>query len=468
MVDRLRTPAARSRALALLALAQLVVVIDASIITVSLPSIGADLRVGRESLSWVINGYVLAFGGCLLLGGRLADLVGRRRVFLAGIALFTAASLAGGLAPDPLWLDVARAAQGLGAALASPSALSILTTTFAPGAERNRALSVWGAVGGAGGAIGVLAGGLLTEFFGWRWVLIVNVPLGVLLLALGPLLLPAVAAERRRQRLDLAGALSLTTGLALLVLGLVQAPTAGWASGPILGALGGGLALLVAFVLIERRAAAPLVPLAIFRIPALRTANLVGVLTGMALISMFFLMTLYLQQVLGLSALQAGLAYLPLSVAMIVSATAASSAVARWGSRPVLIAALLCVVAGLLWLGMIRVDGSFLVDVLGPSLLAGIGLGGSFVPITVAALTGTEEHQAGLASGLITASQQLGGAIGLALSTTLAATVAAGTAGLAGPTAGYAAALRLGAGFALAAVVVAVLLPGRIQLRRAP
>ena len=318
---------AKNAALALLALTQFVIVIDSSIVNVALPSIGQALGFSQDSLTWVVNDYVLVFGGCLLLGGRLADLLGRRRMFCIGIALFTVASLLGGLAQDQPWLVAARAVQGLGAAIAAPAALSIITTTFPGGAERNRALAIWGAVAGAGGAAGVLLGGVLTEFLGWEWVLFVNVPIGVVILWQAPRRLRESAGDQGDRRVDVPGALTVTGGLGLLVLAFVQAGPSGWTSPAALLPAALAVVLLTAFVVVERRSTAPLVPLSVFRLRTLRAANVIGLLVGLALISMFFLMTLYLQQVLGLSALRAGLAYLPLALTIIAAAGFALAAV---------------------------------------------------------------------------------------------------------------------------------------------
>ncbi|MBN8868157.1 MAG: DHA2 family efflux MFS transporter permease subunit, partial [Solirubrobacterales bacterium] len=405
----------------LLALTQFVVVIDASITNVALPSIGKALDISQDSLSWVVNSYTLVFGGFLLLGGRLADFLGRRRMFMIGMSLFGIASLAGGLAQSEAWLITARAVQGLGAAIASPAALSIVTTTFAEGSERNRALGIWGAVAGAGGAAGVLLGGVLTEWAGWEWVLFVNVPIAAFVVWQAPQrLLESREEDESERTLDIPGAITITAGLAILVDALVDAANAGWTSTETLVRGGVGLALIVAFVVIELRTRKPLVPFSIFRMRTLRGANVVGILTGMSLFSMFFLITLYLQQVLGLDALEAGLAYLPLAIAIILAAGVAGQLVTRLGFKPIMTTGLLFVAVALGWFTQISADGSFWVDVLGPSVLAGIGLGLTFVPVTIAAMSGTKREEAGLASGLINTSQQVGGALGLAILASIA------------------------------------------------
>jgi EmrB/QacA subfamily drug resistance transporter len=412
---------AKNFALALLAMTQFVVVIDASIVNIALPSIGRALHFRQDDLTWVVNAYTLTFGGFLLLGGRLADLMGRRRMFMLGLVVFSLASLVGGLAQSEAWLIVARAVQGLGAAIVSPAALSIITTTFAEGSERNRALGVWGAVAGAGGAAGVLLGGVLTSGLSWRWVLFVNVPIGVLCAFLAPRLLQESRSEQATRSFDIPGAFAVTAGLALLVYALVDAVNAGWGSAETLLEIGGALVLLGAFLAIELRSRAPLMPFSIFRLRTLRGADTVALLIGMSLFSMFFFVSLYMQQVLHYSALKAGLSYLPLAIAIILSAGAASIAVTRFGFKPVLVAGLLFVAAGLFWFSQVPgTGGTFAANVLGPSLLAAVGLGLSFVPVTIAAVTGTRPHEAGLASGLVNTAQQVGGALGLAILATVA------------------------------------------------
>jgi EmrB/QacA subfamily drug resistance transporter len=406
-------------ALALLALAQFVVVLDASIVNVALPSIGRDLDFSQDNLSWVVNGYTLFFGGFLLLGGRMADLLGRRRMFVAGLVLFALASLAGGLATSPGWLIAARAVQGLGAALLSPAALSLVTVMFSEGAERNKALGVWGAVAGSGGAAGVLLGGVLTEYAGWEWVLFVNVPIGIGAAMLAPRLLPE-SRNGGARHFDVAGAVSVTTGLSLLVYTLVDANNAGWLSGQTLGLGAAALVLLGSFVLIETRSAAPLVPFRIFRKRTITGTNVVALLVAMALFSMFFFVSLYMQMVLGYDALEAGLAYLPLAGGIIVSAGIASGLVTKFGFKPILVTGLVLTAIGLMWFSQVDVGGSYVSDILFPSLIAAVGLGFAFVPMTIAAVSGVEPQEAGLASGLINTSQQIGGALGLAILASIA------------------------------------------------
>ena len=408
-------------ALALLASAMFVVVLDASIVNVALPSIGRDLQFSQDDLSWVVNAYVLVFGGFMLLGGRMADLLGRRRVFIAGLILFVLASLAGGLAQSDGQLIAARSVQGLGAALLSPAALSLVTVLFADGADRNKAMGVWGAVAGSGGAVGVLLGGVLTRWAGWEWVFFVNVPIGLAAAALAPRLLPESRRQGRRH-FDVAGAASITAGLSVLVYALVDANNAGWTSTQTLGLGALALALVAAFVAIEARTAAPLVPFAILRLRTLTGANAVALLVAAALFSMFFFVSLYMQQVLGYDALKAGVSYLPLALGIIVSAGVASQLVTRIGFKPVFVAGLVLTAGGLGWFAQMSPDGSYVGDILFPSLLSAVGLGFAFVPMTIAAVAGVQEREAGLASGLINTSQQIGGALGLAILASVANT----------------------------------------------
>ncbi len=407
-------------ALILLCFAQFIVVLDASIVNVALPSIGEDLSFSQANLSWVLNAYVLTFGGFLLLGGRLADLLGRRPVFIGGLLVVAAASLMAGFASNEGQLIAARAAQGLGAALISPAALSIITTTFRDGGERNKALGAWGAVGGAAGAVGVLLGGILTDGLGWEWVMWVNVPVAIAVAALAPALIAESRSESATRRFDVLGAGAITGGLSLLVYAIVNAAEAGWSSAQTIGLIVGAIALLGAFVVIEARSDAPLVPFAIFRLRTLTGANAVGLLIGASLISMFFFITLYLQQVLGYSPIETGLAYLPLAVTIVFAAGIASHLVTRLGFKPVLIMGMAAIGVALVWFSRISADGGFGVDVLGPSVLAGAGLGLAMVPDTIAAMTGIRPQESGLASGLINTSQQIGGALGLAVLATIA------------------------------------------------
>jgi EmrB/QacA subfamily drug resistance transporter len=407
-------------ALILLCFAQFIVVLDASIVNVALPSMGEALDFSQDNLAWVVNAYVLTFGGFLLLGGRLADLLGRRRVFISGLLLVAAASLAAGFAANEGQLIAARAAQGLGAAIISPSALSIVTNTFRDGSERNKALGAWGAVAGAGGAAGVLFGGILTDGPGWEWVLWINVPVALIVAALAPRLILESRSEAATRHFDTAGAVSVTAGLSVLVYALVDANDAGWGSTQTLGLLALSAALMAVFIAIELRSQAPLVPFRIFRLRTLTGANTVGLLVGGSLFSMFFFITLYMQQVLGYSPIDAGLSYLPLALMIIIASGVASQLVTHVGFKPVLAAGMLMIAAALLWFSQVSVGGGFVSDILGPSLLAAAGLGFAFVTTTIAAVSGIREQESGLASGLINTSQQIGGALGLAVLATIA------------------------------------------------
>jgi EmrB/QacA subfamily drug resistance transporter len=460
-------------ALALLAAAQFVVVLDAAIVNVALPSIGRALHFNQDDLSWVVNAYTLTFGGFLLLGGRMADLIGRRRMFMVGLVVFALASLGGGLAQSDTWLVIARGVQGLGAALLSPAALSIVTTLFAEGAERNKALGVWGAVAGSGGAAGVLAGGMLTQWAGWEWVLFVNVPIGIAAALIAPRLLPESRNEGSRH-FDVAGAVSVTAGLSVLVYALVDANKVGWGSLQTLGLIALAVALIGAFVAIELRTRMPLVPFpGIFRIRTITGINATALLIAMSLFSMFFFISLYMQQVLGYDALKTGLAYLPLAFGIIVSAGVASQLVTRFGFKPVLVAGLVLTAGALGWFSQVSVHGTYLGDILFPSLLAAFGLGLAFVPMTVAAVAGVEPHEAGLASGLINTSQQVGGALGLAILAAIANSrtdhlFATGATKAVALTEGFQRAFLVGAGFAVfGAVLALVLISGRASREHA-
>jgi EmrB/QacA subfamily drug resistance transporter len=410
----------RWTALILLCVAQFVVVLDASIVNVALPSIGTGLDFSEQNLPWVVNAYVIAFGGFLLLGGRAADLLGRRRVFMAGLLVVAVASLLAGFADNQGQLIAARAAQGLGAAIISPAALSIVTTLFRDGAERNKALGAWGAVAGSAGAAGVLLGGILTDTLGWEWVLWVNVPVALIALALTPGLIPESRSESATRHFDAAGAVSVTAGLSVLAYAFLDASSAGWESTKIISLLALSVALIGAFVAIELRSKAPLVPFRIFRSRTLTGANVVGLLLGASLFSMFFFISLYMQQVLGYSPIHAGLSYLPLALTIIIAAGLGGQLVTRFGFKPILATGMLFVAVGLVWFSQVSVGGGFTTDILGPSLLAAIGLGFGFVTSTIAAVSGIKEREQGLASGLINTSQQIGGALGLAVLSTLA------------------------------------------------
>jgi EmrB/QacA subfamily drug resistance transporter len=409
-------------ALALIVAAQFMVVLDVAIVNVALPSIKTDLHFSQESLQWVITAYAIMFGGVLMLGGRLADLLGRRRLFIAGLAIFTVFSLLDGLAWSEGSLIAFRSLQGLGAALLSPAALSILTTTFREGRERNLALGIWGAAAGSGGAAGVLLGGALTSALNWSWIFFINVPVGVLVIALSPFLLRESRADLRHRHFDFAGAASITSGLMLLVYAMTRASQHGWATAETIGLLTASAALLGAFVLIEYRSKAPLLPLRIFRLRTLSASNASGLLMGGAIFSQFFLLTLYMQEVLHYSALKTGVAYIGLTLTIIVFSGVAQALVTRIGVRRVLPAGLALSTGALVWFARLPVHGHYFSDLFPPFMISGLGLALAFVPMSIGALTGVRQSDAGIASGLINTSQQIGGAIGVAVATTVATT----------------------------------------------
>ena len=409
-------------ALAVLVAAQFMVVLDVAIVNVALPSIQTDLHFTQESLQWVITAYAIMFGGFLLLGGRMADLLGRRRLFIAGVSLFTISSLLAGFAWSEASLITFRATQGLGGALLAPAALSILTTTFAEGRERNVALGVWGAVSGSGAAAGVLLGGFLTSSLAWSWIFFINVPVGIALVAVSPLLLRESRAELGHRTFDFAGALTVTSGLMLLVYAMTRATEVGWGTAETIGLLAGSVALILAFVAIELRSKAPVLPMKIFRLRSLTGANVTSFLVGTALFSQFFLGTLYMQQVLHYSALKTGVAYLPLTLTIIALAGVAQSLVTRVGVRRVLPVGLALAAGSLVLLAQLPADGHYFWDVFPAFVISAIGLAFTFIPLTIAALMGVQESEAGVASGLLNTTQQIGGAIGLAAASTIATT----------------------------------------------
>ncbi len=409
-------------ALAVIVAAQFMVVLDVAIVNVALPSIKNDLNFSQESLQWVITAYAIFFGGVLLLGGRLADLLGRRRLFMAGLLLFTASSLLDGLSWSAGSLIAFRSLQGLGAALLSPAALSILTTMFREGRERNVALGIWGAASGSGGAAGVLLGGALTSALSWSWIFFINVPAGALVLALSPWLLRESRAELDHRHFDFAGAASITGGLMLLVYAMTRATQHGWVTTSTVGLLAASAALIVAFLVIETRSKAPLLPMRIFRLRTLAASNASGLLMGAAIFSMFFLLTLYMQQVLHYSALKTGVAYIALTVTIVAFSAVSQALVTRVGIRPILSAGLTLSAAALLLFARLPVHGHYFTDLLPAFLISGVGLALAFVPMSIGGLTGVRQADAGIASGLINTTQQIGGAIGVALATTIATT----------------------------------------------
>jgi EmrB/QacA subfamily drug resistance transporter len=409
-------------ALAVIVTAQFMVVLDVAIVNVALPSIKTDLNFTEQSLQWVITAYSILFGGVLLLGGRLADVLGRRRLFVAGVALFTISSLLDGLSWSEGSLIAFRALQGLGAALLSPAALSLLTTTFAEGRERNLALGIWGAVAGSGAAAGVLLGGVLTSALGWSWIFFVNVPVGVLVLAVTPRLLQESKAELDHRTFDIAGAVSITGGLMLLVYALTRATQHGWGTSETIGLLAASAALVAAFVAIELRSKAPLLPLRIFRLRTLAGANAAGLVLGGTLFSQFFVLTLYMQQVLHYSALKTGVAYVVLTLTVIGFSGIAQALTTRIGVRPLLPLGMIMSAGALVVYAHLPVDGHYFWDLFPTFILSGVGLALAFVPMSIGALAGVRRSDAGVASGLINTSQQIGGAIGVAVATTIATT----------------------------------------------
>jgi EmrB/QacA subfamily drug resistance transporter len=417
-----RTVDRRWLALAALVAAQFMVVLDVAIVNVALPSIRTDLGFSQESLQWVITAYSIMFGGVLLLGGRLADVLGRRRLFIAGVALFTVSSLLAGFAWSEPSLIVFRALQGLGGGLLAPAALSALTTMFAEGRERNIALGIWGAVSGSGAAAGVLLGGLLTSSLDWSWIFFVNVPVGLVLVAVTPLLLRESRADLGHRHFDFAGAATITGGLMLLVYALTRATEHGWATAETIGLLSASAALIVGFLVIELRSKAPLLPMRIFRLRTLASANVTAFLLGTSVFSQFFLTTLYMQEVLHYSAIQTGLAYIALTLTIIVLANVAQAITTRIGVRPVLPAGLALAAGALVLFTRLPVDGHYFFDLFPAFIISAVGLAFTFVPMTIAALEGVSEADAGVASGLLNTTQQIGGAIGLAVATTIATT----------------------------------------------
>ena len=446
--------------LVLICLAQFMVVLDATIVNVALPSIQHDLHLSEGSLQWIVNAYTLVFGGFLLLGGRAGDLLGRKRLFLLGLVIFTGASLLDGLASSQGMLVGSRALQGLGAALISPAALSIITTTFKEGAERARALAVWAAIAIGGSAVGLILGGALTQYFSWPWIFFVNVPVGIAAFVLSLRLVPESRDANAHRSYDLAGAATVTGGLMALVYAIVDAQSAGWGSTRTLGIFAASAVLLAAFGAIELRATAPLVRLSIFRIRSLLTANVAMLLAMSGMFAMFFFNTLYLQRVLGYGPLQAGLAFLPFTAGIMVSATIASRFAPRIGVRPVAAAGFLLTAAGLVLLTQLPVHGSYVANVLPAILLSALGIGAVFMPLTLIATTGLDNDDQGLASGLFNTSQQIGGALGLAVLSTLATSKTNGAGGSAahGLVVGFHWAFGAGALVTLAALAAMVTL----------
>ncbi len=411
----------RWRAFALLAVSFFMTVIDLTIVNVSLPTIGRDLHFSQTNLQWVVTAYALTFGGFLLLGGRAADLLGRRRILMVGLGLFSAASLAAALATGAGFMVGARAVQGIGAAIMLPAALSIVMNMFQEGAERNKALGIWGGLGAGGATVGVIAGGLLTRYAGWQYIFYLNVPIGAVALLLAPRIVPESRLDTVRRKFDAAGALAGTGGLVALVDAISQAPQYGWGATRTIGVLAAAAILLAAFLLIERRVTDPILPLQIFRLRTLAGANTAGLLLGGSFYAFIFVGTLYMQQVLHYSALQSGLAWLAASLTSIALAGLSQALVTRGGTKIVMAAGMTMIGGGAIWATQVPVHGHFVANLAGPMVVAGAGTAFAFIPISIAALAGVKEQQAGLASGLLNTSQQLGGAIGIAIASSVAA-----------------------------------------------
>jgi EmrB/QacA subfamily drug resistance transporter len=445
------------------------VVLDVSIVNVALPSIQTDLDFSPEDLQWVVSGYSLTFGGFLLLGGRAGDLLGRRRLFMIGLAGFAAFSLMCALAQTDGMLIAARLLQGAASALLAPSVFSITLVTFEEGAERNKALGILGAIAGAGAAIGVLLGGILVEYAGWEWVFWINVPIGIATLAVVRRFVRESQLEGAARNFDSLGAVTVTASLLLLVFGLTQANQVGWTSAQTIGVLVASAVLMAVFLVIESRNRHALMPLSFFRRRTPTGANIVGFALGTIVFSMFFLLSLYMQQVLGFSALETGVGYLAVALTAVLASGVAQALVTRVGVKPILAIGMGAILAGLIWFTQISVDGSYMVNLFGGFILIGVGLGFSFVPVSIAALAGVPPREAGLASGLINTSQQIGGALGVAILTTVSTTrtenlIEGGTDQPQALTDGFSLAFWVAAGFAVAAIVLTLLLIRRSDL----
>ena len=463
----LPAPVRRNLLLLVVCLAQLMVVLDVSIVNVALPSIRHDLGYTTTGLQWVVNAYTLTFAGFLLLGGRAADLLGRRRVFLAGTVLFTLASLLCAVADSQATLDGARALQGLGAAIISPATLAILTTSFTEGRERNRALAAWGAMGGLGGAVGVLLGGVLTQVASWPAIFLINVPIGLVVIAAGMRVVPEGKAKLEHRHFDATGAILITLGLTALVYGIVRTDSLGWGATGVLVPIAVGLLLIAGFALVEGRIAkAPLMPARLVRLGRLRAANLVVFLLFAAIFTMWFFVSLYLQQVIGLDALETGLAFLPMTLGIVAVTTQTPKLIARFGPGRVLAAGALIAAVGMALLSDVHAGGCYVVDVLPGGLLAAVGLGLGLVSGTIVAVQGVEPRDSGLASGLLNSSRLVGGALGLAVLSTIAASqtsdrLASGASQAAALSDGFHVGFLVGAGICLVGAVLAAVLLGR-------
>ena len=459
----------RWRAFAVLAVSYFMTIVDLTIVNVALPTIGRKLHFSETNLQWVVTAYGLAFGGFLLLGGRAADLLGRRRVMMIGLALFTAASLACALATTDTFLIVMRGVQGLGAAIVLPAALAIVMNIFPEGAERNKALGAWGAIAASGATVGLIAGGLLTRYIGWQYIFYLNIPIGAAALLLARRIVPESRLNVARRRFDPFGAVTVTGGLLLGVYALSQAPLHGWGSARTISLLAVAAVLELAFLVIETRVEAPLLPMRIFRLPTVAGANAVALLLGASFFAFIFVGTLYMQQVLGYSAIQTGLAWLAASITSVALAGLSQALVTRFSAKFVLAAGMAMIGGGILWATAVPVDGHFWSNLAGPFFVAGAGTAFAFIPISIAGLASVAEHEAGLASGLLNTTQQIGGAIGVAIASTVAAghfktLTAAGSAAPAALTGGFQWALWVCGAIGLAAIPVTFLLIRRDDL----
>jgi len=453
----------RWRAFAVLAVSYFMTIVDLTIVNVALPTIGRKLHFSETNLQWVVTAYGLTFGGFLLLGGRAADLLGRRRIMMIGLAVFTAASLACALATTDWFLIVTRGVQGLGAAIVLSAALSIVMNMFPEGAERNKALGAWGAIAASGATVGLITGGLLTRFLGWEYIFFLNVPIGAAALLLAPRIVPESRLDVTRRRYDPFGAFTVTSGLLVLVYALSQAPQHGWGSARTISLLAVAAVLALTFIAIETRVEAPLLPLRIFRLPTVAGANAVGLLLGASFFGFIFVGTLYMQQVLGYSALQTGLAWLAASITSVALAGASQALVTRVSAKLVMALGMGLIGGGILWATAAPVDGGFWHDLAGPFFVAGAGTAFAFIPVSIAALAGIADKEAGLASGLLNTSQQIGGAIGVAIASTIAAThfktlLHSGSAGPAALTGGFQWAFWVCGAIGLAAIPITFLL----------
>ena len=462
----------RWRAFALLAVAFFMTVVDLTIVNVALPTIGAKLHFAEADLQWVVTAYALTFGGLLLLGGRAADLVGRRRLFMAGVGVFSATSLGCALATSGTFLVVMRGAEGLGAALVLPAALSAVMNMFPEGPERNKALGIWGGIGAGGATVGVLAGGLLTRYAGWEYIFFLNVPVGATVLALARRVVPESRSAGLERRYDPLGALTVTAGLVALVYAISQAPEAGWGSARTLATLAAAAVLLGAFIVVEARSPSPLLPVHLFKSPTLAGANVVGLLLGGSFFAFIFIGTLYMQQVLGYSALKTGLAWLAASLTSVALAGLSQALVTKTSAKAVMAAGMAMIGGGIVWASQVPVQGHFWADLAGPLFVSGAGTAFAFIPVSVAALAGVRERDAGVASGLLNTSQQLGGAIGVAVASTVAASrtqalTHLGTSTAGALTGGFRSALWVAGLVGLAGAVSTTVLVRRHEMARA-